>query len=81
MIRGLDFYQHCYASIQLSDKVDILHSSVEEVTQIEGIVKVKTSDKTVTGVYAFNSIMAEKPAYKKDDLVLLQHFSRQIKQH
>ena len=74
MIRGLDFYEFCYASIQQSGKVDILHSSVENVFQVDGIVNIKTSEKIVTGVYAFNSIMAEKPAYRKEDLVLLQHF-------
>jgi lycopene beta-cyclase len=74
MIRGLDFYEYCYSSIQQSAKVDILHSSVEEILQKDGIVHVRTSEKSVTGVYAFNSILKEKPAYEKDDLVLLQHF-------
>jgi lycopene beta-cyclase len=74
MIRGLDFYEYCYSLIQQSDKVDVLHSAVEEIIQKDGMVQVRTIEKTVTGVYAFNSIMTEKPAYKKEDLVLLQHF-------
>ena len=74
MIRGLDFYQHCYAVIRESGRVDLLHESVKKVNNANGLVVVTTENKVIQGKYAFNSIMAEKPAYKGDDLVLLQHF-------
>jgi len=74
MIRGLDFYQYCYAAIEKSGRVDLIHEPVQEVKNANGLVSVKTMNGIVTGNYAFNSIMAEKPAYKEDDLVLLQHF-------
>lgn len=74
MIRGLDFYQHCYTVMEKSGRVDLLHESVEEVHNENGLVCVKTINRVVTGNYAFNSIMAEKPTYKESDLVLLQHF-------
>jgi lycopene beta-cyclase len=74
MIRGLDFYEYCYAAIQQAANVDILHSSVEEVLHEDGFVQVRTANGIVTGTYAFNSILTEKPEYKESDLVLLQHF-------
>jgi lycopene beta-cyclase len=74
MIRGLDFYQYCYAAIEKSGRVDVLHEPVQKVKNENGLVCVTTTHQVVTGTYAFNSIMAEQPDYKKDDLVLLQHF-------
>lgn len=74
MIRGLDFYEYCYATIAQAAHVEILHTSVEEVLNKDGIVHVKTANGTVTGMYAFNSILTDQPAYKTSDLLLLQHF-------
>lgn len=74
MIRGLDFYQHCYRSIKESGKVDVLHDTVESAENIPGGVLVKTSTKQISGSFAFNSILKEETNYKPTDLVLLQHF-------
>lgn len=74
MIRGLDFYQHCYKAIQASGKVEVIHDTVESVTNVSGGVLVQTSTRQINGSFAFNSILKDKPDYKKSDLVLLQHF-------
>ncbi len=74
MIRGLDFYQHCYRVIQDSGRVDLLHEAVIDVKNTEQGVIVETANRKITANFAFNSIMADKPAYLQDDLVLLQHF-------
>ena len=74
MIRGLDFYQHCYSSIEASGKVELLHEAVEGVNNTESGVQVITANRKITATYAFNSIMPSQPVYPKKDLVLLQHF-------
>lgn len=74
MIRGIDFYQHCYAAIQASGRVDLLHEAVIGVNNLREGVIVDTPTRKVFGTYVFNSILSDQPTYKKEDLVLLQHF-------
>lgn len=73
MIRGLDFYNYCYALIKQQSNFEILYRKVEKVfSQNEsGIV---AGGETIYSSYVFNSILFQKPVLNKKHHWLLQHF-------
>jgi lycopene beta-cyclase len=74
MIRGIDFYKHCFAVINDQKNVDIIYGNVKGVTTEEGKAVLFINDEKITAGYIFNSILFEKPALKKNEHYLLQHF-------
>lgn len=73
MIRGVDFYQHCFAVLKQHPNVHFLKGRVEHLfsDQCTGAI---IDGKTYTAEYLFNSILFQKPSLKKKDVWLLQHF-------
>lgn len=73
MIRGIDFYEHCFNEIRKHKNFDIVFGNVENIFSNEktGVV---IDGKTVSADYVFNSLLFEKPKLSKDELWLLQHF-------
>jgi lycopene beta-cyclase len=72
MIRGIDFYNYCFARIKKHPKVQVLYG---EITAIEP----ETSRLTVNGVVyeagqIFSSVLLRPPVIKKNEFYLLQHF-------
>lgn len=74
MIRGIDFYQHCYEKIQASPQVSVVHDKVIEITQDSVGTRVFTEGGQYEGEYVFNSILLEDPLQQKNAHHLLQHF-------
>jgi lycopene beta-cyclase len=74
MIRGIDFYKHCFAVIGNQKNIDIVYGNVKGVTTEEGKAVLFINDEKITGNYIFNSILFEKPVLKKKEHYLLQHF-------
>lgn len=74
MIRGIDFYNHCYDRIAQSGRVDIVHETVKGIENAAGGVMVSAGNEIFRGEFAFNSIMLVQPTLKDNTLYLLQHF-------
>ncbi|TMI64922.1 MAG: lycopene cyclase [Bacteroidetes bacterium] len=74
MIRGIDFYKHCFAVINDQKKIDIVYGNVKGVTTEDGKAVLFINDEKITADYIFNSILFEKPVLKKNEHYLLQHF-------
>lgn len=72
MIRGIDFYDHCFSVIEQQKNIDILYAPVTEVDA--GTTSVVADGERYYGHYIFNSIMFERPVLKPHEFYLLQHF-------
>lgn len=74
MIRGLDFYRHCFSEIAHHPNVEILHTEVQSSgTQMDSAY-VDTSSGRFYCDYLFNGIPPARLAVPKKKFVLLQHF-------
>ncbi len=74
MIRGIDFYKHCYDRIAQSERVDVFHETVNGIENTDGGVVVSAGNEIFRGDFAFNSILFEQPVLEDKTLYLLQHF-------
>ncbi|MFN5760911.1 MAG: lycopene cyclase family protein, partial [Sphingobacteriales bacterium] len=74
MIRGIDFYEHCYNIIQSSGRVELRHEKVISIENIDNAVSVVTDGSVYTASFAFNSILFTPPILRKTNYYLLQHF-------
>ncbi len=73
MIRGIDFYDYCLAQISQHPNFHLLRGKVEKLFSDKetGIV---VHGETIHCNFIFNSILFQKPALKKNEHWLLQHF-------
>lgn len=73
MIRGIDFYQHCFALLKAQPNVSFCCGKVEEIFSNRS-TGVKVNGQTFTADYVFNSIQWQKPSLNRKDIWFLQHF-------
>lgn len=74
LIRGIDFYEYCFSLIRQQPNVDTRVGNVEQLENYnEGAFLVLNGEK-LYATYIFNSILFEKPALKRGQYWLLQHF-------
>lgn len=74
MIRGVDFYQHCFQKIKDSKQVDVVYEEVVSVEGGEEVAHVQTNSCSYSCKYVFNSILFGIPQLGKNNYYLLQHF-------
>ena len=74
MIRGIDFYKHCYEKIASSHNVTVVHDKVMSIQQESDGIRVFTEGGKYKGGHAFNSILFDDPLQQKNAHHLLQHF-------
>lgn len=76
MIRGIDFYNHCFASIGQQDGIDRLYGEITDLSFSEGDVRFKINDQlyAFSNTVIFNSIQNKEPAVQPNTVRLLQHF-------
>jgi lycopene beta-cyclase len=74
MIRGIDFYKHCFAVIGDQKNIDVVYGNVKGITTEDGKSVLLINDEKITSDYIFNSILFEKPVLKKNEHYLIQHF-------
>jgi lycopene beta-cyclase len=74
MIRGIDFYNHCYDIMARSGRVDMVHEAVKGIENVNGGVEVSAGNEIFRGDFAFNSILFEQPVLADKTYYLLQHF-------
>jgi lycopene beta-cyclase len=74
MIRGIDFYKHCYEEIRKHLNIKILYGEINSVFSIVGQTGLKLqTGETFYGRKIFSSILP-KPPELKNNTWLLQHF-------
>lgn len=75
LIRGIDFYNHCWRLIQQQPNITFLQAPVEKVfSNKEEGTGIVAGGQVYRSQYVFNSIMFQKPELKKAQYWLLQHF-------
>ena len=74
MIRGIDFYQHCFNIIEQQPNFSIKFAGVDAVFSTEIETGVMIGDEKILCGYVFNSILFDQPALTKKNIWLLQHF-------
>jgi lycopene beta-cyclase len=74
LVRGIDFYNHCFDVIKKQSNVDILFREVKEIKMDGQLAALHLNEEKFTANYIFNSIMFDKPVLKKKEYYLLQHF-------
>lgn len=70
MIRGEDFYKHCFSIISQYPHVEIVYDTIHEIIGTQ----LKAGNELYEAEYIFSSIVFEKPSLKKNQFYLLQHF-------
>jgi lycopene beta-cyclase len=74
MIRGIDFYNHCYDAIKIDDRVNVVNEKVVSIENGATGVVVQTEFGQYHGKYVFNSILFQQPEKQANRIYLLQHF-------
>ncbi|HEX5654850.1 MAG TPA: lycopene cyclase family protein [Chitinophagaceae bacterium] len=74
LVRGIDFYDHCFKLIRQQPNIDILHGEIEGLVRNEHGTSIIVDGETIAGTYVFNSILFAKPILGKNEHYLLQHF-------
>jgi len=74
LVRGIDFYDHCFDIIKKQPNIKILFGEVKEIKSNEQGATLKLNKEKFSANYIFNSILFDKPKLKKKEHYLLQHF-------
>lgn len=75
MIRGIDFYNYCFAAIKKETFITVLYDTVTSITTAPDGAVVATTNNTYTASYIFSSIIFDAPTLKNtNEHYLLQHF-------
>ena len=72
LVRGIDFYEYCFAQIMASQNFTFLQSNIEAVIGGENPMII-CNGKEIKSKYIFNSIF-KKPELGKQQFYMLQHF-------
>lgn len=76
MIRGIDFYQHCWQKVRQHKNIEIINGTVSGVSCSGNMLQIIIDGKEqqFTGATVFNSLWNEADARKQKAVFLLQHF-------
>jgi lycopene beta-cyclase len=74
MIRGIDFYNHCFSIINKQKNIEIVYGDVKEIANENEKATVIINNQKLEADYIFNSILFGTPELKKNEHYLLQHF-------
>jgi lycopene beta-cyclase len=78
MIRGIDFYNYCFEIIGRQKNITVLKAAIRSMHSAGQSARVVpdegNGEKEYSADYVFSSILFEKPALKKNEYYLLQHF-------
>jgi lycopene beta-cyclase len=72
LIKGIDFYRHCFGIIKNASNVRLHYSEVTAIDAEKGTVE--TADGNFSASYIFSSVLLEMPQLKPSEFYLLQHF-------
>ncbi|HSR37971.1 MAG TPA: lycopene cyclase family protein, partial [Phnomibacter sp.] len=72
MIRGIDFYRHCFKILSEAPNIKIHYGAVTNVDAAKG--EVTSTDSVFTAEHIFSSVLLQQPALQPGEFYLLQHF-------
>jgi lycopene beta-cyclase len=73
MIRSADFYSYCYNILSSQDRMVVVQDNAIQVTELDEVVSIQTSNQVFTAKQVFTSIIPTLPTTHKYPSVL-QHF-------
>ena len=73
MIRGIDFYAHCLASLRADNRFEIITEEIKNITTVNKQAVLTTASQIFSAKYIFNSAF-RKILSKKKDIHYVQHF-------
>lgn len=74
LIRGIDFYKHCFQLIRQQPNIHIRLGEIKGIESKENHAFLLIEDERISGRYIFNSILFDKPVLRQKEHYLLQHF-------
>jgi lycopene beta-cyclase len=74
MIRGIDFYDYCYAQLEESANVSFVYGDLERIVNHPSSASVMVGGQAFHGQYVFNSVLLDKPKLHPKHHYLMQHF-------
>jgi lycopene beta-cyclase len=74
MIRGIDFYRYCFDRIRQQKNFEIRYGRVGSITGNPDHARIHIDAEEFRAEYIFNSILFEKPALRKNEVYMCQHF-------
>ena len=74
LIRGIDFYNHCFDIIKQQKNITLQYGNVQEAVSTNGETYIIIDGRKFHADYIFNSILFDQPVLKKNEYWLLQHF-------
>ena len=74
LIRGIDFYQHCFELIRQAPQVTVRYGAVDHLVSTEAGTWMEMDGEQIFSEYVFSSLIPEKHHAKNDEITLLQHF-------
>lgn len=74
LIRGVDFYEHCFSIIRQQAHIDIVKGEIQAIVSNTDETSITINDQKITADYIFSSILLKEPELKKNEYYLLQHF-------
>jgi lycopene beta-cyclase len=78
MIRGIDFYNYCFAKIKAIPNIEIINTTIQSITTNTNSATIVANGNEYTATYVFTSILLQEPKLTPKQNYLLQHFKGQI---
>ena len=74
LIRGIDFYSHCFSTITRHPGIRFLEGNIGGVFSNEAETGIVVNSEKFSCRFLFNSILPGKPELKENEFWMLQHF-------
>jgi lycopene beta-cyclase len=74
LIRGIDFYEHCFSVIRQQPNVETRYGQVTEISNEKQHAFIVIDQEKITARFVFSSIIPEQKPIPKKEVQLLQHF-------
>lgn len=74
LIRGIDFYSHCFSTITRHPGIRFLEGNIDGVFSNEAETGIVVNSEKFSCRFLFNSILPGKPELKENEFWMLQHF-------
>jgi len=75
LIRGIDFYNYCFASIRAQPNITVRYGEVQECFSYENETGIVINGEKLYADYVFNSILFQNALLSGNHHYLLQHFT------
>ncbi|HUR09928.1 MAG TPA: lycopene cyclase family protein [Flavitalea sp.] len=74
LIRGIDFYRHCFDTINTFPNVTIKYATIERIISTEEETHIESGNEKISASYVFSSIHPTPSPLRKGEFFLKQHF-------